>query len=51
MESPIVYYIYNRGSIIYDLQSKDSDIDFLCVVDKEFILPEEFEEYKYENKR
>ena len=51
MKSPVVYYLYNRGSVIYDLCNKDSDIDFLVVVDNEFILPEEFEEYKYENKQ
>ena len=51
MESPVVYYLYNRGSVIYDLNTKDSDIDFLVVVDEEFILPEEFEEFKYEHGR
>ena len=51
MESPDVYYLYNRGSIIYDLNTKDSDVDFLVVVSEDFVLPEEFEEYKYENKR
>lgn len=42
----MVYYLYNRGSIIYGLNTKESDIDFLVIVDPEFILPEEFEEYK-----
>ena len=42
----MVYYLYNRGSIIYGLNTKDSDIDFLVVVDPEFTLPEEFKEYK-----
>ena len=46
MESPTVFYLYNRGSIIYGLNTKESDIDFLVVVDPEFVLPEEFEEYK-----
>ena len=40
MTSPIVYYIYNRGSIIYGLETKDSDIDFLVVVDSEFKIPD-----------
>lgn len=48
MESPDVYYLYNRGSIIYDLNTKESDIDFLVIVDEEFILPEEFKEFKYD---
>ena len=42
----MVYYLYNRGSIIYGLNTKESDIDFLVVVDPEFTLPEEFNEYK-----
>ena len=46
MESPTVFYLYNRGSIIYGLNTKESDIDFLVVVDPEFVLPEEFEKYK-----
>ena len=46
IESPKVYYVYNRGSIIYELNTKESDIDFLVVVDPEFELPEEFNEYK-----
>ena len=46
MESPTVFYLYNRGFIIYGLDTKESDIDFLVVVDPEFVLPEEFEEYK-----
>lgn len=46
IESPMVYYIYNRGSIIYGLNTKESDTDFLVVVDPEFTLPEEFNEYK-----
>ena len=32
IESPKVYYVYNRGSIIYELNTKESDIDFLVVV-------------------
>lgn len=51
IESPTVYYLYNRGSIIYDLNNKDSDINFLVVVDPEFVLPEEFEEYKTQGYR
>ena len=47
----MVYYLYNRGSIIYDLNTKDSDIDFLVIVDEDFVLPEEFEEFKYDNHR
>lgn len=42
----MVYYLYNRGSVIYGLNTKESDIDFLVVVDPEFTLPEEFNEYK-----
>lgn len=46
IESPDVYYVYNRGSIIYGLNTKESDVDFLVVVDPKFTLPEEFTEYK-----
>lgn len=46
IESPKVYYVYNRGSIIYGTNTENSDIDFLVVVDPEFELPEEFNEYK-----
>ena len=46
IESPKVYYVYNRGSIIYGTNTENSDLDFLVVVDPEFELPEEFNEYK-----
>ena len=46
IESPMVYYLYNRGSIIYGLNTEKSNIDFLVVVDPKFTLPEEFSEYK-----
>jgi hypothetical protein len=38
--------VYNRGSIIYGLNTKDSDINFLVIVDPKFVLPEEFDKYK-----
>lgn len=51
IEHPKVYYIYNRGSIIYGLNTSESDIDFLVVMDENFEFPEEYKEYKYDNKR
>jgi len=48
IESPKVYYIYNRGSIIYGINNSESDIDFLVIVDNDFEFPEDFEEYKYQ---
>lgn len=47
IESPDVYYIYNRGSIIYGLSNSNSDIDFLVIVNKEFQIPKKFKKYKY----
>lgn len=51
MASPVVYYLYNRGSIIYGLTTEKSDVDFIVVVDETFVLPQEFEQYKYNSNR
>ena len=40
IESPKVYYVYNRGSIIYEINTKGSDTHFLVVVDPGFELHE-----------
>lgn len=50
IESPLIYYIYNRGSIIYNLQGSNSDIDFLVICDKEFQIPDKFKEYQNDTK-
>ena len=49
MEDPKVYYIYQRGSSIYGLNTKDSDIDYLVIIDSEYKLPEEFKEYEFDS--
>ena len=46
IESKKVYYIYMRGSYIYDLQTKDSDIDFLIICNKHTTFPKEFYEIR-----
>lgn len=55
IEDPHVYYIYQRGSSIYGLNTKESDIDYLVIISPEYKLPEEFKEYqvktKYQNDR
>lgn len=47
IEDPLVYYIYQRGSFIYELNNKDSDKDYLVIIDPEYKLPEEYKEYQY----
>lgn len=47
IEDPLVYYIYQRGSFIYELSTKDSDKDYLVIIDPEYKLPEEYKEYQY----
>lgn len=47
--NPTVFYIYVRGSTIYNLQNDNSDVDYLVVVDREFVIPDEYSHYMYEN--
>lgn len=47
IEDPLVYYIYQRGSFIYGLNTKDSDKEYLIIIDPEYKLPEEYKEYQY----
>lgn len=47
IEDPLVYYVYQRGSFIYGLNTKDSDKDYLVIIDSEYKLPEEFKLYEY----
>ena len=47
IEDPMVYYVYQRGSSIYGLNNKDSDIDYLVIIDSEYELPEEYLQYEY----
>ena len=49
IEDPKVYYIYQRGSSIYGLNTKDSDIDYLVIIDSEYKLPKEFKEYEFDS--
>lgn len=46
-ENSNVLYIYNRGSIIYKLNSEKSDIDFLVIVNDNFKIPKQYKRYKY----
>lgn len=41
-ESKKVYYIYMRGSRIYELETKDSDYDYLIICNKHITFPKEF---------
>lgn len=47
IEDPKVYYVYQRGSSIYGLNNKNSDIDYLVIIDSEYNLPEEFKEFEF----
>lgn len=49
IEDPKVYYVYQRGSSIYGLNIKDSNIDYLVIIDSEYKLPEEFKEYEFDS--
>lgn len=49
MEDPKVYYVYQRGSSIYGLNTKDSDIDYLVIIDSEYNLPEEFKSCEFDS--
>lgn len=49
IEDPLVYYVYQRGSFIYGLNTKDSDKDYLVIIDSEYKLPEEFKSYEYDS--
>lgn len=49
IEDPLVYYVYQRGSSIYGLNTEKSDIDYLVVIDLQYILPEEFTEYEFDS--
>lgn len=49
IEDPMVYYVYQRGSSIYGLNDKDSNIDYLVIIDSEYKLPKEFKEYEFDS--
>lgn len=49
IEDPLVYYVYQRGSSIYGLNTEESDIDYLVVIDSKYILPEEFIECEFDS--
>lgn len=50
-ENPKVFYIYNRGSVIYKLNDNESDVDFLVVIKNDFQLPKQYKKYKYPHHR
>lgn len=50
-ENPKVFYIYNRGSVVYKLNTNESDVDFLVVVKNDFQLPKQYKKYKYPHHR
>lgn len=50
-ENPKVFYIYNRGDVIYKLNNNESDVDFLVVVKNDFQLPKQYKKYKYPHHR
>lgn len=49
IEDPLVYYVYQRGSSIYGLNTEESDIDYLVVIDVKYILPDEFIKYEFDS--
>lgn len=49
IEDPKVYYVYQRGSSIYGLNTKDSNIDYLAIIDSEYNLPEEFKSCEFDS--
>lgn len=49
IESPLVYYVYQRGSLIYGTNNIESDVDFLVVLDPNYKVPKEFKQYKVPN--
>ena len=49
IESPLVYYVYQRGSLIYGTNTQESDNDFLVVLDPTYRVPKEFKRYKVLN--
>lgn len=49
IEDPKVYYVYQRGSSIYELNTKDNDVDYLVIIDSEYNLPEEFKSCEFDS--
>lgn len=49
IEDPLVYYVYQRGSSIYSLNTEESDIDYLVIIDSQYILPGEFIKYEFDS--
>ena len=50
IESPLVYYVYKRGSTIYGTNTEESDLDFLVVVDSTYKVPKAFKRFKQVNR-
>ena len=46
IESPLVYYVYQRDLSIYEVNSKESNINFLVIIDEAYEVPKEFKQYK-----
>ena len=49
IEDPKVYYVYQRGTSIYGLNTKDGDIDYLAIIDSEYKLPKEFKSCEFDS--
>lgn len=49
IESSLVYYIYQRDLSIYGVNSKESNINFLVIIDKTYEVPKEFKRYKVDS--
>lgn len=49
IKDPKVYYVYQRGFSIYGLNDKNSDTDYLVIIDSEYNLPEEFKEFEFDS--
>ena len=46
IESPLVYYVYQRDLSIYGINSKESNINFLVIINEAYEVPKEFKQYK-----
>ena len=48
-EDKLVYFIYQRGSIIYDLNTTNSDVDYFVIVDDNYVNKEIVYNSEYPN--
>lgn len=45
IDNPLVYYVYQRGSLIYGCNTKDSDKDYLVITNEEYKVPNKYKQY------